>query len=72
MIHVLDERVVVDDFWAEPMPREFTIPWASCSRETQLRAIGKLPDLLGRIFREAEQLVGDAEEAACQMEEILV
>jgi hypothetical protein len=70
-IHVIEEKVVMDDFFAEPTSQEFSIPWERCRREIRLKAVEKLPALVKKIAEEAKDLVGAAEQAACQLDEVL-
>jgi hypothetical protein len=60
-IHVVDETVIVDDSGRrqESVARQAT-PWPSCGRETKLRAIDKLPELLDKIIVETERLAETA------------
>jgi hypothetical protein len=71
-IHVVDETGIVDDDgrWQELLSRNQT-PWPSCGRETKLRAIERLPELLDSIIKEAERLAETADETASRIEEMI-
>jgi hypothetical protein len=70
-IHIIEEKVVMDDFYAEPTSQEFSIPWETCRREIRLKAVEMLPALVNKIAEEAKGLVVVAEQAACQLDEVL-
>jgi hypothetical protein len=67
-IHVVDETVIVD---GDGVPQEIVTkqatPWPSCGRETKLKAIEKLPELLDRIIDETERLAQTAGETASKI-----
>jgi hypothetical protein len=67
-IHVVDELVILDDDGKRQQraARQAT-PWPSCGRETKLKAIEKLPELLDRIIHETERLAETAGETASRI-----
>jgi hypothetical protein len=67
-IHVMDETVLVDEDGRrhELIARQAT-PWPSCGRETKLRAVDKLPELLDKIIAETERLAETAGETASKI-----
>jgi hypothetical protein len=69
--HIIEERMIVDDYYPEPTLREFTIRWESCSQEMRLKAFAKLPALVERITRERDQLISTAEAAAGRVEKLV-
>jgi hypothetical protein len=71
-IHVVDETGIVDGegCWQELVSRNQT-PWPSCGRETKLRAVERLPELLDSIIKEAERLAETADETASRIEEMI-
>jgi hypothetical protein len=71
-IHVVDEIGIVDDDgdWQESISRLQT-PWPSCGRETKLKAIDKLPELLDKIISETERVAATADETTSRIGEML-
>jgi hypothetical protein len=71
-IHVVDETGLVDDdgSWRELVSRNQT-PWPSCNRETKLRAIERLPELLDSIISAAERLAETADETASRIDAMI-
>jgi len=71
-IHVVDEMGIVDDEggWRELVSRQATL-WPSCGRETKLRAVEKLPELLDMIIKETERLAETADETASKIGEMI-
>jgi hypothetical protein len=67
-IHVLDEMGIAnaDGNWQGLVSRQAT-PWPSCGRETKLRAVEMLPDLLDKIIQETERLAETAGETASKI-----
>jgi hypothetical protein len=67
-IHVVDEVLTVDDDGTrnDVVGRQ-TTPWPSCGRETKLRAIEKLPELLDQIIQETERLAETAGETTSRI-----
>jgi hypothetical protein len=67
-IHVLDTMGIADaqGQWQGLVSRQET-PWPSCGRETKLRAVEMLPDLLDKIIQEAERLAETAGAAASKI-----
>jgi hypothetical protein len=67
-IHVVDEMRIVDDEggFQGLVSREQT-PLPSCGRETKLRAVEKLPELLDMIIQETERLAETADETASKI-----
>jgi hypothetical protein len=67
-IHVVDETLIVDDkgHRLESVTRQAT-PWPSCGRETKLRAVEKLPELLDKIIQQTEQLAETAGDTASKI-----
>jgi hypothetical protein len=67
-IHVVDETAIADN---ESHPQELVskqaTPWPSCGRETKMRAIEKLPELLDKIIQETERLAETAGETASRI-----
>ena len=71
-IHVLDEMIVADDDGCRhhSVSKQAT-PWPSCGRETKLRAVEMLPELIDRIIRETERLAETAGETASRIEAMI-
>jgi hypothetical protein len=67
-IHVVDELVILDPGGCrkELVGRQ-TTAWPSCGRETKMRAIEKLPELLDKIIGETERLAETAGETASKI-----
>ena len=67
-IHVVDEMRIVDDEggFQGLVSREQT-PLPSCGRETKLRAVEKLPELLDMIIQETERLAETADETTSKI-----
>jgi hypothetical protein len=67
-IPVLDEMGIADadGNWQGLVSRQAT-PWPSCGRETKLRAVEMLPDLLDKIIQETERLAETAGETASKI-----
>ena len=71
-IHVVDELIVADDEAGRhhSVSKQVT-PWPSCGRETKLRAVEKLPELLDRIIQETDRLAETAGETAAKIEAMI-
>jgi hypothetical protein len=71
-IHVVDETAIVDDEGVRQglVSRQATL-WPSCGRETKLRAVEKLPELLDMIIQETERLAETADETASKIGEMI-
>ena len=71
-IHVVDETVIVDGSGRrqDSVARQAT-PWPSCGRETKLKAIDKLPELLDKIILETERLAETAGDTASKIETMI-
>jgi len=71
-IHVVDEMGIVDDegCWQGALTRQET-PWPACGRETKLRAVEKLPELLDKIINETERLAETADETTSRIGEMI-
>jgi hypothetical protein len=71
-IHVVDETGIVDadGRWRRTLSKQ-TTPWPACGRETKLRAIEKLPDLLDQIITATERLAQSASESASKIGEMI-
>ena len=67
-IHVVDETAIVDDEGRRQglVSRQAT-PWPSCGRETKMRAVEKLPELLDMIIQETERLAETADDTASKI-----
>jgi hypothetical protein len=67
-IHVVEETAIVDNEGRrqELIGKQAT-PWPSCGRETKMRAIEKLPELLDRIIQETERLAETAGDTASKI-----
>ena len=67
-IHVVEETVIVDNEGRrqELIGKQAT-PWPSCGRETKMRAIEKLPELLDKIIQETERLAETAGDTASKI-----
>jgi hypothetical protein len=67
-IHVVDETHIVD---RDGNPKEVigtqATPLPSCGRETKLKAVEKLPELLDRIIHESERLAETAGDTASKI-----
>jgi hypothetical protein len=67
-IHVVDEMTTVDDEGRrQDLVSTQATPWPSCGRETKMRAIEKLPELLDKIIGETERLAQTAGETASKI-----
>jgi hypothetical protein len=67
-IHVVDETTIVDDEGhRQDLVSKQATPWPSCGRETKMRAIEKLPELLDKIIQETERLAETAGETASRI-----
>jgi hypothetical protein len=67
-IHVADEMTIVDDEGhRQELVNKQATPWPSCGRETKMRAIEKLPELLDKIIQETERLAETAGETASRI-----
>jgi hypothetical protein len=67
-IHVVDEMTIVDDGGRrQELVSQQATPWPSCGRETKMRAIEKLPELLDKIIEETERLAETAGETASRI-----
>jgi hypothetical protein len=67
-IHVVDEMTTVDDEGRrQDLVSKQATPWPSCGRETKMRAIEKLPELLDKIIGETERLAETAGETASKI-----
>jgi len=71
-IHVVDEMGIVDDegAWQESLSRQETL-WPSCGRETKLKAVEKLPELLDKIIIETERLAETADLTTSRIGEMI-
>jgi hypothetical protein len=71
-IHVVDEMGIVDEEerWQRTVSKQ-TTPWPACGRETKLKAVEKLPDLLDQIISETERLAKSATESASKIGEMI-
>jgi len=71
-IHIVDEMGIVDDegCWQGSVSRQET-PWPSCGRETKLRAVEKLPELLDKIINESERMAETADETTSRIGEMI-
>jgi len=71
-IHVVDEMAIVDDESGrrELIGRQQTA-WPSCGRETKLKAIEKLPELLDTMIAEAERVAETADLTSSKIEEMV-
>jgi hypothetical protein len=71
-IHIVDEMGIVDEEgrWRGIVTKQ-TTPWPACGRETKLRAVEKLPDLLDQIITETERLAQTATESASKIGEMI-
>ena len=68
-IHVVDELTIADDEVGRhhAISKQVTA-WPSCGRETKLRAVEKLPELLDRIIQETDRLAETAGETTAKIE----
>jgi hypothetical protein len=71
-IHVVEETVVVDNEGRrqELIGKQAT-PWPACGRETKMKAIEKLPELLDKIIQETERLAETAGDTASKIEAMI-
>jgi hypothetical protein len=71
-IHVAEETVIVDNEGRrqELIGKQAT-PWPSCGRETKMRAIEKLPELLDKMIQETERLAETAGDTASKIEAMI-
>ena len=67
-IHVVEETILVDNEGRrrERIGKQATA-WPSCGRETKMRAVEKLPELLDKIIQETERLAETAGETASKI-----
>ena len=67
-IHVAEETVIVDDDGRRrQLIGKQATPWPSCGRETKMRAIEKLPELLDKMIHETERLAETAGDTASKI-----
>jgi hypothetical protein len=71
-IHVVDELIIADDENGRhhSVSKQVT-PWPSCGRETKLRAVEMLPELLDRIIQETDRLAETAGKTASKIENMI-
>ncbi len=67
-IHVAEETILVDNEGRrrERIGKQATA-WPSCGRETKMRAVEKLPELLDKIIQETERLAETAGDTASKI-----
>jgi hypothetical protein len=71
-IHVVEETVILDnDGRRQELIGKQATPWPSCGRETKMRAIEKLPELLDKIIQETERLAETAGDTASRIEAMI-
>jgi hypothetical protein len=71
-IHVVTETVAVDDgFPGGTTLSQERMLWPSCPRETKLKALEKLPELLDKIIEEAERLAQTSETTRVKVAEMI-
>ncbi len=67
-IHVVEETVIVDkEGRGQELIGKQATAWPSCGRETKMRAIEKLPELLDKIIQETERLAETAGDTASKI-----